>query len=78
MLKPLFIFISFFLLSTGIIAKEATTPLKHFNQMPMVEQPSISPDGKNIAVILNQEDLTQVAIFLFDILPHLIAATPAF
>jgi dipeptidyl aminopeptidase/acylaminoacyl peptidase len=48
------------------MAKEAVIPLEHFNQMPLVQQPSISPDGKNIAVILNQGDTTQVAIFPFD------------
>ena len=66
MLRFLFILISISLLSTNLNAKEASIPLKFFNQMPMVEQPSISPDGENIAVILNQEDLTQVAIFPFD------------
>jgi len=34
--------------------------------MPMVSSPSISPDGKNIAVILNQGEFTQVAIIPFE------------
>ena len=66
MLRHLFILIPLFLLSTALNAKEATIPLKHFNQMPMVKLPSISPDGKHIASILNQGDLTQVAIFPFE------------
>ena len=34
--------------------------------MPMVEQPSLSPDGKNIAVIINRETQTQVSIVPFN------------
>lgn len=41
-------------------------PVSAFNQMPMVQQPTISPDGKNIAVITNQNDNTQISIIPFD------------
>ena len=41
-------------------------PVSAFNKMPMVAQPSISPDGKNIATIVNSEDKTQVAIIPFN------------
>ena len=43
-----------------------TIPLSSFNQMPMVDQPSLSPDGKNIAVITNRGDQTQVSISPYD------------
>ena len=33
--------------------------------MPMIEQPSISPDGKNIAAIFNGKDTTQVVVTPF-------------
>jgi dipeptidyl aminopeptidase/acylaminoacyl peptidase len=41
-------------------------PVSAFNQMPLVQQPTISPDGKNIAVITNQNDNTKVSIIPFD------------
>jgi len=66
MQRYLIVFISLFLLSTNLLAKEGQIPLEYFNQMPMVEEPIISPDGKNIAVIFNQGELTQVALFPFD------------
>ncbi|WP_448566944.1 alpha/beta fold hydrolase [Thalassotalea ganghwensis] len=47
-------------------AKSQQIPLQHFYQLPMVQNPVISPDGKNIAVILNQDGLTQVAIVDFN------------
>jgi len=47
-------------------AKKELIPVSAFNQMPMVQQPTISPNGKNIAVITNQGDKTQVAIIPFD------------
>ncbi len=46
-------------------AKKPLIPLEHFNQMPMVSSPVISPDGNNIAVILNQGEFAQVAVVPF-------------
>jgi len=40
-------------------------PIGSFNQMPVVDQPSLSPDGQRIAVITNRDDVTQVSIFSF-------------
>ncbi len=54
------------ILSFNTIAKTPLIPLEHFTQMPMVSKPSISPDGKNIAVILNQGEFTQVAVIPFN------------
>jgi len=54
------------LLSFNTIAKSPLIPLKHFTKMPMVSSPQISPDGKNIAVILNEEEFTQIAIIPFN------------
>jgi dipeptidyl aminopeptidase/acylaminoacyl peptidase len=48
------------------VAAGQLIPLKHFNQMPMVQMPAISPDGKNIAVIVNQGEFTQVALIPFE------------
>ncbi|NQZ12097.1 MAG: S9 family peptidase [Algicola sp.] len=64
-----------FILAMSLIAMFAThqamaqgqlIPLEHFNQMPMVQMPAISPDGKNIAVIVNQGEFTQVALIPFE------------
>lgn len=55
-------FVSFY--ASNIQAKQI--PLSSFNQMPMVQQPSISPDGKNIAVIINRDEQTQVSISPFN------------
>ncbi len=66
MLRRYCLLFSIFLFAANAMAKEAVIPLEHFNQMPLVQQPIISPDGKNIAVILNQGDTTQVAMFPFD------------
>jgi len=41
-------------------------PVEFFNHLPMIQQPTISPDGKTIAVIYNQGNETQVAIVPFD------------
>lgn len=49
-----------------VSANKNEIPLEHFSQMPMVQSPSISPDGKHIAVILNQGEFTQVAIVKFE------------
>jgi len=54
------------ILSTVALAKPPSIPLKYSNQMPVVSQPTLSPDGKYIAVILNEGDSTQVAIVPFD------------
>ncbi|MCG7532272.1 S9 family peptidase [Psychrobium sp. MM17-31] len=60
-----FLFLIFTLLCiTPIQAKNI--PITEFNKMPMVAQPSVSPDGKNIATIVNSEDKTQVAIIPFN------------
>jgi len=40
-------------------------PLEHFNHMPLIEQPSISPDSENIAAIYNGKDITQVVVTPF-------------
>jgi len=50
----------------SIAEKKKQIPVSAFNQMPIVQQPTISPDGKNIAVITNQGDKTQVAIVPFE------------
>lgn len=60
-----FLLLTFTLLCiTSIQAKNI--PISEFNKMPMVAQPSVSPDGKNIATIVNSEDKTQVAIIPFN------------
>jgi dipeptidyl aminopeptidase/acylaminoacyl peptidase len=66
MLKIISMALVLILLSFNTIAKSPLIPLKHFTQMPMVSSPAISPDGKNIAVILNQGEFTQVAIMPFN------------
>jgi hypothetical protein len=48
------------------LAKSPLIPLENFTKMPMVSSPAISPDGKSIAVILNQGEFTQVAIVPFN------------
>jgi hypothetical protein len=52
--------------ANSVAAKKQQIPVSAFNQMPMVQQPSISPDGKNIAVITNQGNKTQVSIVPFE------------
>lgn len=54
------------LLPLAAFAKVKPIALEHFYQMPMVDQPAISPNGKNIAVILNQDSATQVAVMPYD------------
>jgi dipeptidyl aminopeptidase/acylaminoacyl peptidase len=66
MLKNLTLALVLILLAFNTTAKKPLIPLDHFTQMPMVSSPSISPDGKNIAVILNQGELTQVAVMPFN------------
>jgi len=66
MFKVINLALIFVLLSFNSIAKQPLIPLNNFTQMPMVSSPSISPDGKNIAVILNQGEFTQVAIMPFN------------
>ncbi|MDU0112756.1 prolyl oligopeptidase family serine peptidase [Psychrosphaera aquimarina] len=66
MFKYSLIFITFFLTLYTSAIQAKKIPLSSFNQMPMVQQPSISPDGKNIAVIINRDDETQVAISPFN------------
>jgi dipeptidyl aminopeptidase/acylaminoacyl peptidase len=66
MLKIINLTLVLILISFNTIAKSPLIPLKHFTQMPMVSSPSISPDGKNIAVILNQGEFTQVAVMPFN------------
>jgi len=53
-------------LNVSIHAKNNQLPLEYFNHMPMVEQPSMSPDGKHVAVISNQGDNTLVVITKFN------------
>jgi len=50
----------------SIAENKKQIPVSAFNKMPMVQQPTISPDGKNIAVITNQGDKTQVSIVPFN------------
>jgi Tol biopolymer transport system component len=67
MLNRFSIVLSLLLVSFYSLAdKPQQIPVSSFNQMPMVDQPSISPDGKNIAVITNRNDQTQVAITPFE------------
>lgn len=40
-------------------------PVEHFGQLPMVDQPSISPSGKHIAVLLNNGHNYNVAVTPF-------------
>jgi dipeptidyl aminopeptidase/acylaminoacyl peptidase len=65
MLKIINLALVLILISFNSLAKTPLIPLKLFTQMPMVSSPSISPDGKNIAVILNQGEFTKVAITPF-------------
>lgn len=59
--------ISLFLLFSTLHyhAYAAKIPLKHFSKMPMVSEPTISPNGEHIAVMLNQGEFTQIAIVKF-------------
>lgn len=66
MLKKLLPFFFSVFLSPILMAGDTAIPLDYFTQMPMVQKPRISPDGKNIAVILNQGENTQIAILPFD------------
>jgi len=67
MFKQISLLILLALISTNsIAAKKTQIPVSAFNQMPMVQQPIISPDGENIAVITNQGDQTQVSIVPFN------------
>ena len=66
MLKIINLTLVLILISFNTIAKSPLIPLKHFTQMPMVSSPSVSPDGQNIAVILNQGEFTQVAVMPFN------------
>ena len=52
--------------TSSIYSKNNQLPVEYFNHMPMVQQPSISPDGKHIAVISNQGTNTLVVITKFD------------
>jgi len=65
MFKQVGLLIFIVLFSATSLAKKQI-PVSAFNQMPMVQQPIISPDGKNIAVITNQGDQTQVSIVPFN------------
>ncbi len=59
------IFILFsFQLSVGFAKKNI--PVEYFNHLPMIQQPTLSPDGNTIATIYNQGDETQVAIVPFN------------
>jgi len=54
------------LLTSGSAIAQQNIPITSFNQMPAVQQPSVSPDGKNIAVITNQGDNTQISVLPYD------------
>ncbi len=64
MFKKLTILFSAALFS--VLTHASNIPVSAFNKMPMVAQPSISPNGKNIATIVNSEEKTQVAIIPFN------------
>ncbi|GLX79402.1 peptidase S9 [Thalassotalea insulae] len=66
MLRSVILILSLFIAASQAMAKSQQIPLEYFNHLPAVEQPSISPDGKHIAVILNQAEFTQVAIVDYD------------
>ncbi|WP_371375219.1 alpha/beta hydrolase family protein [Thalassotalea aquiviva] len=67
MFKKILCFLSLLLVSGVSLAfVPQQIPIEHFNKMPMVEQPTISPDGKHIAAVINQGEFTQVAIFPFE------------
>jgi dipeptidyl aminopeptidase/acylaminoacyl peptidase len=40
-------------------------PIEHFNQMPMLQQPAISPSGKHLTGIYNNKNNTQVVVTQF-------------
>ena len=52
------------LLSSTSLHSE-TLPIEHFNHMPMLQQPTISPNGKYLAGIYNSNDKTQVVVAPF-------------
>lgn len=62
MLNITFITLSLLFISMFASANKSNIPLSRFSQLPSVELPITSPNGKHIAVILNQDELTQVAI----------------
>lgn len=66
MLHKILIGMLMLMLFTISEVKAAEIPLGHFSKMPMVSNPVISPDGRNIGVILNQGEFTQIAIVKFD------------
>jgi dipeptidyl aminopeptidase/acylaminoacyl peptidase len=66
MLKFMKLALILILVSLNTAAKSPLIPLEHFTKMPMVSSPTISPDGKNIALILNQGEFTKVAIVSFN------------
>jgi len=56
----------FMIFMCGSAVAQKNIPITDFNQMPMVSNPRLSPDGKNIAVITNSGDNTQVSVSPFD------------
>lgn len=54
------------LLFCGTALAKSNIPLSNFNHMPMVMQPTLSPNGEQIAVITNREGVTQVTLVPFD------------
>lgn len=65
MIKRCFSLIIFLFVVNPLHAKK-DIPIEYFNHLPMIQQPTLSPDGKTIATIFNQGDDTQVAIVPFD------------
>jgi len=63
LLHAIFLLLTF---SATTLAAPNKIPLNQFSHMPMVQAPDLSPDGNTIAVILNQEASTQVAVVPFD------------
>lgn len=59
-------FLGVALLTSGSAFAEKNVPISSFNQMPAVQQPIVSPNGENIAVITNRGDDTSVSILPYN------------
>tara|TARA_R110002167_G_scaffold84940_1_gene230650 strand:- start:409 stop:2355 length:1947 start_codon:yes stop_codon:yes gene_type:complete len=59
------IIITFFLLLPISTLHAESLPLEYFNQMPLLQNPVISPNGEHLAGIYNSNDNTQVVVMPF-------------
>jgi dipeptidyl aminopeptidase/acylaminoacyl peptidase len=59
------IILTFFLLLPISCLHAESLPLEYFNQMPMLEDPVISPNGEHLAGIYNSNEKTQVVVMPF-------------